>query len=181
MQGSTAVAPQTFLRFAAEYTDLLVAIFERREVDETELVSLIGRHRREGDPAVDHIQRQLQDLGCMQRAPHSDSVYELSRPVADMLAWLLKRQQLSSAEILRAYIDELSDVGNEIDRAIHDGDVNGAVLAVDDAERTAERVRSLSDGNRESILTEAQHLRSLGEATAVQRFQVVRRLWERYL
>lgn len=177
-----ATAPGTFFRFLSDNTDLVLAVFDRGEVDEAELAALIDRYQGAHQASADHIRRQIQDLGIVERAAHADAVFELAPAVQDLLRWLTHRQRLASATVLRAYFDEISSIGGELDQAVARGDAGAVALALRDADGLVERVRSLSDGNREAIVTEVQSLRTAGsDVSAVQRFQTVRRMWERYL
>jgi hypothetical protein len=65
-----ATSPQQFFRFLAENSELVLVLYERGEIDEAELLALIGRCRAEGSPATDHVRRQLEDLGIVERAAH---------------------------------------------------------------------------------------------------------------
>lgn len=176
------IAPAVFLRFAADQADLLLAVFERGDIDEAELLSLIARYRTDASPTIEHVRRQLDDLGILERSADAENVYELSTPIRDLLAWLTHHQRLSSSTVLRGYMDDLRTVEDELTSAIQHGDSNRAALALKDIDSGVERLRSLSEANRESIVTSAQELRSAGgEVSAVKRFQTVRHLWERFI
>jgi hypothetical protein len=177
-----AVSPKTFLRFVADHVELVAEIFERGEVDEAEIQALIARYRNEHHPAVEHMRQQLEQLGVVQRVPHAEMVFELAQPVSDLFAWLFKRQRLSSAQVLQGHLDEIGSIGRDIDEAIESGNASAAAVALNDLDAIVERVRALSEANRESIITESQRLRSAPTmASAVERFHDVRRLWERYV
>ncbi|MBL8841989.1 MAG: hypothetical protein JNL90_10750 [Planctomycetes bacterium] len=177
-----AVSPSAFFRFLGENTALVLAIGERGDVDDAELLSLAGRHRSEVQASPAHLSQQIKDLGIVERAAHADARYELARPVTDIVDWLTKRQRLSSATVLRAYLADLASVGQELDQSIQGGNPSTATLALRDADGLVERVRQLSGNNRDSIVTEAQLLRSTKSTiSSVDRFEAVRRLWERYL
>jgi len=177
-----ATSPNQFLRFLADNTDLVTTLFDRGEVDEAELLSLIARQRSDTDPAVEHLRRQIEEFGIIEAAAHADATFELSQPVVELLAWLTRRQRLSSATVLRAYLDDIGSSGRELADAVSAGDPSAAALALRDLDKLVERVRALSDGNRESVVSEAQEIRSAtDELSAVDRFTTVRRLWERHL
>lgn len=178
MANSTA----TFFRFLSENVDLVLAIFERSELDEADLLALIDRHRTENQSAADHLRRQIEELGIVERAAHAESSLELSQPMVELLSWLTRRQRLSSAAVLRAYLDEVATTERELDQAIHARDASAAALHLKDLDGFVERVRALSDSNRDAIITEAQTLRATAhQSSSVDRFATVRRLWERYL
>lgn len=175
-------SPHQFFRFLAENTDLVLVLFERGEVDEADLLSLIARHRTDTSPATEHLRRQMEEFGIVERAAHADATLELSQPVADVLAWLTKRQRLSSASVLSAYLDDIGASERELAQAMRSGDASAAALALRELDGLVERVRVLSEGNREAVVSEAQNLRSANEGVStVDRFTVVRRLWERHL
>jgi hypothetical protein len=177
-----AVAPQTFFRYLADNSELVMTIFDRVTVDESELQALIRRYRSETQPAVEHLRRQVEDLGIVERTAHADASFELSQAVVELLSWLTRRQRLSSATVLGAYLDDIGAVGRALADAVKNGDSSAAAVALRELDGNIEKVRLLSEGNRESVVTEAQTLRAVtGNVSAVDRFTTVRRLWERYL
>jgi hypothetical protein len=177
-----ATSPQAFFRFLADHTSLVITLYERSDVDEADLLALIGRHRSEGQPTIDHLRRQIEELGIIERAAHADASFELGQAVVELIGWLTRRQRKSSAIVLRGYLDEIGATGRELDKAVRVGEASAAALALRDLDGLVARVRSLSEGNRESVVSEAGDLRSaLNNVSAVDRFTTVRRLWERHL
>lgn len=177
-----ATSPQQVFRFLAENTDLVLVLFDRHEVDEAELLALIDRHRGESSPATEHLRRQIEEFGIIERAAHADASFEVSPPVADILAWLTRRQRLSSARVLQAYLTDIEQSERELSEAVRTGDPSAAAVALKELQGLVDRVRVLSEGNREAVVSEAQGLRSATEGvTAVDRFGLVGRLWERHL
>jgi hypothetical protein len=177
-----ATSPQQFFRFLAENTDLVLVLFDRNEVDEAELLALIDRHRGESSPATEHLRRQMEEFGIIERAAHADASFEVSPPVADILAWLTRRQRLSSARVLQAYLTDIEQSERELSKAVRTGHPSAAAVALKELQGLVNRVRVLSEGNREAVVSEAQGLRSATEGvTAVNRFCLVGRLWERHL
>jgi hypothetical protein len=177
-----AIAAQTFFRFLAENTELVMTVFDRGTIDEAELMGLILRHRTQGQPAPDTIRRQIEELGILEPAAHADASLEVSQPVVELLSWLTRRQRLSGAVVLRAYLEVIEAKGRELDEAVRAGDSSAAALALRELDSNIGKVRELSDGNRASVVTEAQTLRATtGGVSAVDRFTTVRRLWERHL
>lgn len=175
-------APAPFLRFLSDNVKLVTAIFDRGDVDESELLSLIERFQDPQQASAAHLRMQIEELGIVERAAHADGTFELSPVVQELLRWLMHRQRLSGATVLRGYFDELSVIGSELEVTIAAGDVAAVVLALRDVDGLVERIRALSSGNREAIVTEAQALRSVGsEISAVERVRTVRRLWEHFL
>ncbi len=176
------IAPHSFFRFLAENTEWVMTLYGRGALDEAELHGLIARHRSEAQPTVEYLYRQAEELGILERAAHADASFELSQALGELLAWLTHRQQLTTAKVLRAYLFDIGSTEGDLAEAIQGGDASRATLALRELDRTIEKVRLLSEGNRESVVSEAQGLRSgSGEVSAVDRFVVVRRLWERHL
>ena len=176
------ISPHSVFRFLADNTDLVMSLCERREVDEAELLELIGRHRSDGQAAPEHLRFQIEELAIIERAAHADGLFEVSRPVVDVLSWLTRRQRLSSATVLQGYLDEISSRGKEVGEAVRVGDPNTAALALRDLDQLVESVRVLSGGNREAVVGEAQQLRaSANGVSAVERFATVTRIWQVYL
>ena len=177
-----ATSPHQLFRFLAENTDLVLVVFERGEVDEAELLALIERHRSDSSPAATHLRAQFEDLGIIERAAQADAVFEITQPVADLLAWLTRRQRLASATVLRAYLSDIGQSERELGEAILSGEPSAAAVGLRDLDSLVERVRTLSDGNREAVVSEAQGLRAASKGvSAVERFTLVERLWERHL
>ena len=176
------MTPASFLQFAADRTNLLLALFERGEVDDAELLALINKHRTEADPATDHLRRQLEEYGIIERSPISEIAFELTLPMRELFSWLTHKQRLSSATVLRGYLDDLKLDAKELETAIKGSDANMAMLSLKEIDGTIDRLRSLSTANRESTISESQALRSAGSGiSSVVRYQTVRRLWERFL
>lgn len=177
-----AVSPAAFFRFASENIGVVIAVFENGATDEATLSALIDRHRVDSQPSSEHIRRQLEDLRILERSAEAESVFEIAPQVGELLSWLTHRQRLSSAAVLRAHLDDLTAVGKELQQAVGTGDASLAALALNDAGGLVERLRALSEANREAMVTEAQNVRSArADSSSVERFQRVRRLWEQFL
>ncbi len=177
-----AVSPHAFFQFASQNDALLVDLFDRQAVDEGLLHALIERHRGEDDPSPEHIRRRLEELDMLRPAPDADNVFELSRPIAELLGWLLKRQRIASTEVVRGHLAALDRLRAEIESAIEVGEVSTASFAVRDLDHSLESLASLSLANREAVVSEVRTVRTGAETmTAVERFEIVRRLMEGYL
>lgn len=176
-----ATSPQQFFRFLADNSDLVLVLHDRGEIDEADLLALIARHRADGSPTIDHIRRQIEELGIVERAAHADAAFEVSPPVVDILAWLTRRQRLSSATVLQAYLNDIEQSERDLSTSIGKGDPSAAAIALRELDSLVDRVRVLSEGNREAVVSEAQGLRAAEGVSAVDRFSLVARLWERHL
>lgn len=182
-----AISPRIFFRVLAENVDLVVEMHNAGDIDENRLKFLIEANHTNQKATPEHTRRQLESLGIIEAAPYGDSSYELSQPMIEVMGWLTRRQRLSSAQVLRGHLEDLATNHQDMNLAIEEGDVSRASLALEDTRTTIERVRMLSDGNRESVLSMAQQLRSRAlsssavDFSAVDRFAQVRRLWEQHL
>lgn len=174
-------SPSAFLAFIAEHVDVLVAVLETDGVDQSELPVLVSRFRNEQQASTDHILRRLKEHQVLRPTAHADTQLELAAPVAELLRWLLNRQRLAGAAVLQGYLTQLNTLQAELRAYVEAGDHSNAVLALKAADGAMEGLRDLSTSNREALISEAQQLRSTGAISAVERFRIVRRVWEQYL
>ncbi|QDG52114.1 hypothetical protein FIV42_15590 [Persicimonas caeni] len=177
------VSPEDFFRFASKYPRLLVALFERsRAIDEVDLRALIERHASQAAPSLETIYTQLFDYGFLQEAPGADLIFELSGPVRSLLAWLLKRQQLATAEVVMGYVKRLGQLTAEIDQALDSGRAHALSQPIEEADHTLDSIRDMAEANFEAITTQASNLRSQrDQIRARERFEIVNRVWEQVL
>lgn len=178
-----AVSPEDFFRFAGRYPGLLVALFERsRAIDEVDLRALIERHAPDTAPSVETIYAHLFDFGFLQAAPGADLVFELSGPVRGLLAWLLKRQQLATAEVVMGYVERLGTLTSEIDEALASGRAHAIAQPLEEVDHTLDSIRDMAEANFEAITTQTSELRSRREELRARvRFEIVNRIWEQVL
>jgi hypothetical protein len=177
-----AISPHAFFQFAARHEGLLVELFERNAVDEGLVRALIERHRSADDPAPEHVRQRLEDLELLRPSPEADHTYELARPIAELLAWLLKRQRVAGAEVIRGHLAALRRPTEELERAIQGGEASTALFAARDLDHSLDSLAGLSEANREAIVSQVQDVRTGAEhRSAVERYEIVRRLMEGYL
>ncbi|MEW6486625.1 MAG: hypothetical protein AB1578_01760 [Thermodesulfobacteriota bacterium] len=178
-----ATDPQGFFQFAADHYPLLVDLYYRVEgVNDAELLALAERHRSERDPSPSYVADRLLKLGILETVPDATAVYEVVRPVRNLLGFLLVEHRLTSAPVLQAYLTELEALGAELDQAVagRRGAQVARVLA--EASDLVERVRQDSRANRDAIVREVLALKSNRERRSPrERFEIVNRLWTRFL
>lgn len=178
-----AITVHDFFRFGSDYSALLSAIFDRdAPVDRVELRSLIQRYVDEDAPTYETIETQLLEFGFLDRTPESDSVYELRTEIRDLLAYLLKRQEIATAEVIRGYLAELATLTNEIRTAFESDEFGDVLPALRDLDRTLEKIRSHARGNFETITSRVQEIQAdRKQLSARQKFEQINRLWHRAL
>lgn len=178
-----ALNPQSFFRFAAEHYPLLYDIFRREGgINDAELYELIRRNRDESDPEPAHVAELLRKLGIIEPMPDATAVYEITRPVSDLMRFLLREQRLTSAVVIQAYLDDLDQSGKELEIVMNEGKTVLIELALRKAADTIDRLRQDSRNNREAVINDVIAVKSNREQkSARERFEKILYLWERYL
>ncbi len=178
------ISPRAFFRFAADHSDLLTDLFYRSAgITEAELEELVLRRRRDHDPAPHRVVAQLERLGFMEPAPGGTATYEMTRPVAGLLAYLLRCHRLTSVEVIQAYLADLDRLAAELDAGLEQPGADRLLVRVlDEVAELIERIRQDSRSNRDGIIGEVIRCKTNRERMSVrERFAIVNRLWQRYL
>lgn len=85
------VNPQTFFRFAADHHALLTELYYKREgLVEAELLALIRRHADVQSPSAVYMRDRLVELGILEHLPQATAQFEMTRPVASVVGYLLQ-------------------------------------------------------------------------------------------
>lgn len=177
------ISPLTFFRFAADNSGLLERLYEKRSrITEAELRECVLACRKENDPAPQRIIAQLEELGIIEPAPEATAAYEMRRPVAQLLAYLLHEYRLTSVEVIQAYLSDLQKLGAGLDKAVGDKDGAGAVRQLADAADEVERMRQDSRHSREAIISDVVKLKAnKAGLTVKEKLSRVDYLWTRYM
>lgn len=177
------ISPLTFFRFAAEHSELLERLYEKRSrISETELREYVLACRKETDPAPQRIINQLEELGIIEPSPEATAAYEMRRPVAQLLAYLLHEYRLTSVEVIQAYLTDLQKLGAGLIKSVADNDGAGAVRLLADAADEVERMRQDSRHSREAIVADVVKLKANKSGLTVrERLARVEYLWTRYM
>ncbi len=175
--------PQYFFRFAANHYPLLVDLFYRTEgVNDVDLFVLIQRFRSDEDASDRHIADQLIKLGILETVPDATATYEMTRQVRNLLGYLLREHRLTSVTVIRAYLKDLDQLGEELREAVDSDKGNPAARALAEISDLVERIRQDSRANREAIINEVMSAKSNPEQIPIrERFERINRLWTRYL
>ena len=178
-----AANPQGFFRFAANNYPLLQDLFHRREgCTEADLRGLIAATTTDSAPSPTHIIEQLLALGIIEPIPDATATFELTAPVQNLLSYLLREHRLTSAKEIQAHLTDLDELRAELDAASRQNLGPQALRALNDISQLIERIRQGSHNNREAIIGEVIQLKSnRGRRSARERFEIINRLWTRYL
>ena len=175
--------PQSFFRFAAQYYPLLRDLYYRSGgFNDADLRELILRHRSGDDPAPHYLADQLLRLGIIETTPEATASYEMTRPVKNLMRFLLQEQRLTSAAVIQGYLADLEQSQAELDAAIRETRPVRIERALNEIGETLERIRQDSRANREAVVNEVLALKTNRERRPVkERFEIINRLWTRYL
>lgn len=177
------VSPRAFFRFAAEHTDIVADLYQRRDgMTESELLQTIRRHIGEGPPGPVQVLTRMLELGFIDHAPDASAQYEMTRHVAQLMAVLSREHQLTSVAVIRGYFDTVRQAAHAIERATAEQDGDTVVRELQELGEHVERMRHDSRGNREHAIARALRVKANRERLApVQRYRIINRLWQRYL
>ncbi len=144
---------------------------------------MIQRHERALSPvSSSRTVEQLQRLGIVEAVPGQESLFEMTRPVASLLSFLLRQHRLASVEIIRAYLCDIERLSLELQDTIDENRHNMTVRVLVELSDVIERVRQDSRSTRDGIIGQVMRIKANREKYAVrQRFEVINRLWKRYL
>ncbi len=177
------INPQTFFRFAADYHELLVELYQRRDgITEAEILQLVRRFTADGRPSANYLVDRLRELGFIDYAPHASAQYEMTRPFAELMGSLLREYRLTSVEVIRSYFTAMDSIAGEITQAINDENGDLIVRALNDASEHVERMRHDSRRNRDEVINTAMRMKSNRDRIPpLRRYEIINRLWNRYL
>lgn len=176
------VDPYTFFRFAAQNYSLLRDLYYRQSVGDADLRELVVRHRVENGPTPDYIAGQLVDFSILEATPEATASYEMTRPVRNLLRFLLKEQRLTSAAVIQGYLADLEQSQAELEAAISESRPVRIERALNEIGETLERIRQDSRANREAVINDVLSLKSNQDRrSARERFEIINRLWTHYL
>jgi hypothetical protein len=176
-------SPEAFFRIAHAHAGLLEDVFRSGgRLDETEMHACIRRHEGVDGRQPAAITAALLGASILVPVPDADGVFELSQPFSHLLAWLLKQQRLTSAAVIRGYLQELDDLRRDVQAAMDARSPEAALRSLRDVGEAIDRVWHDSKNNRDALTTEATHTRGgATKGSARTRFENINRLWSRYV
>ncbi len=178
-----AVNPQTFFRFAADHHALLTELYYKREgLVEAELLALIRRHGDVQSPGATYMRDRLVDLGILEHSPEATAQYEMTRPVASLVGYLLREYHLTSVEVIQSYFSAVDTLATDLAGAIDAGNSDLLVRINRELEDHVERMRHDSRSNRETVISDVVRIKTNRERLPPrQRYEIINRLWTRYI
>lgn len=176
-------SPQTFFRFAAEHHTLLCELYYKRDgLPEAEVFSLIRRHADTQSPGAAYMRDRLLELGILEPSPEATAQFEMTRPVASLLGYLLREYRLTSIEVIRSYFTTIDNLASELGEAVDKGNSDLLVRSNGDVEEHVERMRHDSHNNREKVIADVIRVKTNRERLPPrQRYEIINRLWTRYI
>lgn len=178
-----AFEPAAYLRFAAEQISLLREVFYRTEgLAETELRQLITRMRKPEHPSSGYIFRQLREMDLVEEVPGQTAYFELTAPWKDMLGHLFREQRLTNVAVIHTYLNELQRLDAELSGAVREAEGSRCVILLQEIRTLVDRLRRDSHDNRLGIISETLKVKSgEGDIAAVDRYERIIRLWEKFV
>jgi hypothetical protein len=178
-----AFEPAAYLRFAAEHISLLREIYYRSEgLPEAELRQLIARMRKPEQPASAYIFRQLREMDMVEEMPGQTAYFELTATWEELLGYLFREQRLTNVAVIQTYLNELQKLDRELSRSVQDNDGSQCVIQLQEIRTLVDRLRRDSHDNRLGIIVESLKFKSgEGDITAIERYERIIRLWEKFV
>jgi len=177
------VNPQTFFRFAADHHALLTELYYKREgLLEAELLALIRRHGDLQSPSAIYMRDRLVDLGVLEHSPQATAQFEMTRPVASLVGYLLQEYQLTSVEVIQSYFHAIDTLASDLAAASDSGNSALLVRVNGELEEHVDRMRHDSRNNREKVISDVIRIKTNREHMPPrQRYEIINRLWTRYI
>lgn len=178
-----ATNPQTFFRFAAEHHALLCELYYKRDrLPEAEVYSLIRRHADAPSPGAAYMRDRLIELGILEPSPEAGAQFEMTRPVAALIGYLLREYRLTSVEVIRSYFTAIDNLASDFGSAVDAGNGDLLVRVNGELEEHIERMRHDSRNNREKVIADVIRVKTNRERLPPrQRYAIINRLWTRYI
>lgn len=178
-----ATSPQTFFRFAAEHHALLCELYYKRDgLAEAEVFALIRRHVDAQSPGAAYMRDRLLDLGIVEPSPEATAQFEMTRPVAGLLGYLLREYRLTSVEVIRSYFKAIDGLTAELEDAVDHTNSDVLVRINGEVEEHVARMRHDSRNNRQKVIADVMRVKINRERLpSRQRYAIINRLWTRYI
>ena len=178
-----ATNPHTFFRFAAEHHTLLTELYYKRDgLPEAELLALIRRNSNIQSPNATYIRDRLVELGILEHSPLATAEFEMTRPIASLVGYLLQEYKLTSVEVIQSYFTAIDAYASDMAAAI-DSDNSGMLVRVNsELEEHVERMRHDSRNNRERVVTEVTEIKTNRKRIPPRlRYEKINYLWTHYI
>ena len=177
------VNPQTFFRFAADHHALLTDLYYKQDgLSEAELLELIRRHADDATPSALYMRDRLVGIGVLESAPHATAQFEMVRPVARLMGFLLREHRLTSVAVIQSYFKAIDGLATDMSDAVGQDNSDMVVRVSREIDEHMERMRHDSRENRDSVTSTVVSIKTNRERVPPrQRYEIVNRLWTRYI
>ncbi len=176
------ISPQQFFRFAADHADLLQDLHRAHDLSEGEIYGFIRKHADHSSPAATHTFNRLLELGILDAAPDATARYELTRPVATLMRYLLRQYRLTSIAVIQSYFTALEQQTNQLEAAQHDPNPDLWMRVAFELAEHLEDMRHDSHNNRNGVIARVMQIKTAKEGmTPAARYAEVNRLWNTYV
>jgi len=176
-------SPQQFFRFAADYAGLLEDLYRARDgLTEADVYALIRRYADPGAPAAAHVFKRLQELSILETAPEATARFELTRPFAGLMRFLLRQYRLTSVTVIQSYFTALSEQTAQLWKAQQENNPDQWMRVALELTEHLETMRHDSRSNRNGVIATVMQLKTATERlTPLARYNEVNRLWQTYI
>jgi len=177
------INPQSFFRFAADHHTLLTDVYYKQDgLTEAELLELIRRHADEATPGTQYMRDRLVSLGVLESAPHANAQFEMVRPVARLMGFLLREHRLTSVAVIQSYFKAIDGLATDMSAAVGRDNSDMVVRVSREIDDHMERMRHDSRENRDNVTSTVVSIKTNRERTPPRRrYEIVNRLWTRYI
>jgi hypothetical protein len=177
------ISPQQFFRFGADNADLLQDLHRASGgISEGEVFGFIRRYADHSSPAASHTFDRLLELGILEAAPDATARYELTRPVATLMRFLLRQYRLTSVAVIQSYFTALEQQTNQLEAAQVEANPDLWMRVALEVADHLEDMRHDSHNNRNGVIARVMQIKTAKERmTPAARYAEVNRLWQTYV
>ena len=177
------VSPQQFFRFAADNADLLQELHRKTGgLSESDVYSLIRKHADHNSPSTSHIFERLVELNILEAAPDATARYELTRPVAVLIRFLLRQYRLTNVAVIQSYFKALEQQTEQLEQAQNDKNPELWMRVALELTDHLETMRHDSHNNRNGVIAAVMQIKTAKDRiTTIARYAEVNRLWQTYI
>lgn len=177
------ISPVQFFRFAAENADLLEDLHRvQGGLSEGDIFALIRKHADHTSPAATHTFDRLIEMGILESAPDATARYELSRPVAMLMRFLLRQYRLTSIAVIQSYFTALDQQTIQLETAQNESNPELWMRVALELAEHIEDMRHDSRNNRSGVIATVMQLKTAKERISpARRYAEVNRIWQTYV
>lgn len=177
------VSPQQFFRFAADNADLMQDLHRKSGgLSESDVYSLIRKYADHNSPSASHVFDRLVELNILDSAPDATARYELTRPVAVLMRFLLRQYRLTNVAVIQSYFKALEQQTDQLEQAQNDKKPELWMRVALELTDHLETMRHDSHNNRNGVIAAVMQIKTAKDRiTPTARYAEVNRLWQTYI